>query len=183
MRGGLELSGRANRRPIKLQRSQAYSVLYYKDSALSSEIRNLHEQYVSGHPDTVLRYQHLFTSRPDPEVSPTADEVPPATEDTFPAPEEPPSTDGPTAQTFPTPESVPFVHFQQTLIREKIDTMTTEEAAAVDRYIDEQHAAAMVAWARPWLTTSKASKLPKELVTSGEPGVCEEQLEMQYYQQ
>lgn len=83
----------------------------------------------------------------------------------------------------PTPTVVPFVHFQQTLIRERVKTMSADEKAAVTQYIEQQHAAAVKAWERPWLAKPKDSKLPEELVTSSSPGTSEEDLEMSYYLQ
>ena len=60
--------------------------------------------------------------------------------------------------------------------------MTTDKRAAVTEYIEEQHAAALVAWERLWMTMPRASKLPKEVTTSDKSGMPEEDLEMVYYQ-
>ena len=60
--------------------------------------------------------------------------------------------------------------------------MTTNEHAAVTKYIKEQHAAALVAWEQLWMTTPRASKLPKEVTASDKSGMPEEDLEMVYYQ-
>lgn len=87
------------------------------------------------------------------------------------------SSDTPTV----TPKAPPFIHFQQTIIREKFKVISSEELAAVEQYIEETHAAALKAWERPWLTTPKSSKLPKELKTRS-PHKSEEELEAEYYQ-
>ena len=77
----------------------------------------------------------------------------------------------------------PFVHFQQTIIREKFKAISKEELATVERYIEESHAAALKAQERPWLTTPKSSTLAKELKTTSNSYKSEEQLEAEYYQE
>ena len=62
----------------------------------------------------------------------------------------------------------PFVHFQQTLIREKLKTMSTEEAAAVERHIEDTYAYAMKVWEQPWLPLIKT-------------GSSEDEVKEQYY--
>jgi len=50
----------------------------------------------------------------------------------------------------------PFVHFQQTIIREKLKTMSDEEAEAVDRHIEDAYANSMKLWENPWLASTQA---------------------------
>jgi hypothetical protein len=65
-------------------------------------------------------------------------------------------------------KAVSFIHFQQTLIREKLNTMSKEEAEAVDNHIKTTYAAALELWKRPWLSSSNSDK-------------PETELEMEYY--
>ena len=44
------------------------------------------------------------------------------------------------------------------MIREKLKTMSDEEAAAVDRHIEDAYANAMKLWEQPWLGLAKSSK-------------------------
>ena len=60
--------------------------------------------------------------------------------------------------------------------------MTTDEHAAVTKYIEEQHAAALVAWEQPWMTTPRASKLLTEVTAFDKSGMPKEDLEMVHYQ-
>ena len=60
--------------------------------------------------------------------------------------------------------------------------MTTDKHAAVMKYIEEQHAAALVAWEQPWMTTPRASKLLTEVTAFDKSGMPKEDLEMVYYQ-
>jgi hypothetical protein len=176
-----------------------YSSLYYKDSsALLVEIKHLYKLYISGDSATLSCYKHLFSNEADPseppasaeEVDPAAENVlsatvevsPPTGEVPLPAEQSTTSADGESTQTSPAPKVLPFIHFQQALIREKVKTMSAEEEAAVERYINEQRAAALKVWEWLWLTAPRTSKLPEELTTLIEPGISEEDLEMEYYQ-
>lgn len=116
------------------------------------------------------------------EVSSTTDEPTETAEQVSLATEEPTDTDSEPAQTSPTHYIPKYVHFQQTLIREKVKVMSDDEATAVTKHIDKQYAAALKAWERPWLATPKTLNLPKELCTSSNSGLSEEELEMCYYQ-
>ena len=185
-RGGarhkLDLSGRANRRPNPLQPSQAYSSLYYlKGSPVFIEITELYRLYRSGDTATLSRYQHLFATKsatPGEEVSSTAEDTSPTAEEASTTEESSSNNSEPTSPGLP-----PFVHFQQTLFREKVKTMSTHEAAAVATYIEEQHIAAVEAWERPWMTMPRSSKLPKGLKAApSKSPLTHEELEMEFYQ-
>jgi len=52
----------------------------------------------------------------------------------------------------------PFVHFQQTVIRDKLKSMSDEEATAVEAHIEDAYATAMKIWEQPWLAPTKAGK-------------------------
>ena len=185
-RHSLDLSGRSNRRPLRLQKAQVYSTLYYKEgSPLFLEIKDSYRLYTSGDPTTLFHYRHLFESGLNPQKPSTPmEQAPSTTGEALPATEESTGTDGESVQPSPTPKAVPFVHFQQTLIREKLLMMTSIEAATVNEYIEEQYTAAIKAWERPWMKTPKTSRLPEELVViANKSGMSEEDLEMQYYQQ
>ena len=54
------------------------------------------------------------------------------------------------------------------MIHEKLKTMSNEEAAAVERHIEDSYAQAMKLWEQPWLGVGK----------SGKPG---ESLEDEFY--
>lgn len=100
----------------------------------------------------------------------------------MPAAEEPTNADGESEQVSPIFPTPPYVHFQQTFIRERVKTMSVEEAAAVAQHIEDHYAAALKAWERPWMTMPKSSKLPEELTPSSTSSLSEEELEMGYYQ-
>ena len=51
----------------------------------------------------------------------------------------------------------PFVHFQQTIIREKLKTISDEEATEVERHIEDSYANAMKIWEQPWLAPTKSA--------------------------
>ena len=55
------------------------------------------------------------------------------------------------------------------MIREKLKTISDEEAAAVERHIEETYSNAMKVWERPWLGFVK-------------PGKSEDKLESEYYE-
>ena len=57
----------------------------------------------------------------------------------------------------------PFVHFQQTIIREKLKTISDDEAAAIERHIEDTYAYAMKVWEQPWLSHAKAGKITDKL--------------------
>ena len=63
----------------------------------------------------------------------------------------------------------PFVNFQQTILREKLKVISDEEAAAVERHIEDAYANAMRIWEQPWLGLMK-------------PGKSEDKLENEYYE-
>lgn len=178
----LDLSGRANRRPIPLQTSQAYSSLYYsKGSLLYIEIHSLYQLYQSGDTATLSRYRHLFMAKPS---TPTEDGSPavewtlPAGDETSPATEK--STNAHVISTsFVIP---PFVHFQQTLLREKVKTMSSDEAADVTRHIEECHVTAIEVWEKPWLATSVSAMLPVGSTVPNKPELTTDELEAVYYQ-
>ena len=60
--------------------------------------------------------------------------------------------------------------------------MLIDEEATVTNHIHKQYAAALKAWEWPWMTVPKSSTLPKELHTSSNSGLSEEELEKEYYQ-
>ena len=180
VRGKLDLSGRANHRPIHLQPSQAYSSLYYsKGSPLYIEIRSLYQLYQSGDPTTLSRYQHLFAIKPSAPTeggSPAAEGNPTAVDETS------STTEESAAAHDTSPVLPPFVHFQQTLLREKIKTMSSDEAADIARHIEEHHDTAIEVWEKPWLATSGSAKFPMGLAVPNKPEPTTEELEMVYYQ-
>ena len=55
------------------------------------------------------------------------------------------------------------------MIREKLKTMSDEEAAAVERHIEDAYANATRVWEQPWLGVVK-------------PGKHEDKLESDYYE-
>jgi hypothetical protein len=183
----LDLSGRCKRQPMPLQKSQAYSALYYKEgSALSLEIKDAYRRYASGDETTVSRYKHLFKQVMDPsnpsasgeELLSTIGNASPSTEDILPSTEEPAVAESES----PACKVTAFVHFQQTLIREKLKVISPDEEAAVAQYIDVHYGAALAAWQWPWMATPKTSTLPEELSSSCNSGLSVEDLEIQYYQ-
>ena len=224
-RNVIDLSGKAHRRPLPLQSSQAYSALYYREGTpVYCEIKNLYELYKAGDAATLLSLRGLFeqlagddpntgdnlntsgnlntgdnlntaTTRPNPEATPDKIQAPPKTarrqrkkdttttqpETATPQPDEPPPP--PEQPTKKKPHKSkkkkatnlngghtipPFVHFQQTIIREKLKTISDEEAAAIERHIEDTYATAMKIWERPWLSLMKS-------------GGSEDELESEYY--
>jgi len=144
------------------------------DTTTLSSLQQLFEEAPDGDPDAT---NLPSPSNPDPHSS--EDPVPPKTTrrrkkkaQTVPAqPDDPlptptksvrvkrkskpkktiPGTDG--ARYIP-----PFVHFQQTLIREKLKTMSDEEAVAVESHIEDSYANAIKLWEYPWLALAKSDK-------------------------
>ena len=58
----LDLSGKANRRPLPLQPAQAYSILYYAEGTpLYQEIHTLYEKYLEGDAATVAKLSPIFS--------------------------------------------------------------------------------------------------------------------------
>jgi len=57
----------------------------------------------------------------------------------------------------------PFVHFQQTIIREKLKAMSDEEAETVERHIEDAYAHTTKVWEQPWLALMKPGKSEDEL--------------------
>ena len=195
--------GKANRRPLALQPSQAYSALYYKEgSPLWQEIKDLYTLYKSGDATTISRLGPLFDpAEPDPpqivspvggetvpppnvkSISPNVKSVPPPDADAVSLADAAaivPSAGSP-AQDATTRrrrkkgqaatsnavkklvKNVPFIHFQQTIIREKLKTMSDEEAVAVENHIESLYTTAVKAWERPWLASSSSGKPENEL--------------------
>jgi len=187
-------------------------LFYKKGSALYKEIKQLYTLYKSRDTQTLAHYEHLFentANSPDPPTvsEPSTPSSPEPVLDgghpvvTNPSADISSATQGPSSvddnskerndsggdddsNNAPTVGSAvpPFVHFQQTIIREKFKVIPSEELAAVEQYIEETHAAALKLWERPWLTTPKSSKLPKELKTTSNSHKSEEELEAEYYQ-
>ena len=139
---------------------------------MQQEIKGLYDLFKSGDAATVTRLVPLFvkssetTSPVDSETAPPVD-----SESTLPANTETPALETSTRRQkkrktktpqkpFKTP---PFVHFQQTIIREKLKTMSDEEAEAVEDHVERSYAAAMTAWERPWLSPSDSAKAESEL--------------------
>ena len=167
----LDLSGRANRRPLALQPVQAYSLLFYtKGSALQQEIKTSYGLYTSGDEDTVARLKHLFdTPSPDDLPAPAGPEPPnpvPNPAKAKPRRKKAKPKTSPVSVTAAKP--IPFVRFQQAVIRDRLKTMSEEEAAAVERRIGESYAAALAEWEKPWLSA-----------TSDTP---DDELKREYYQ-
>ena len=148
-------------------------MLYYKEgSSLQQEIKGLYDLFKSGDVATVTCLVPLFvksletTSPVDSETTPLVD-----SKSTLPANTETPALETSTlrqkkrkAKTphkpFKTP---PFVHFQQTIIREKLKTMSDEEAEAVEDHVERSYAVAMTAWECPWLSPSDSAKAESKL--------------------
>ena len=70
---------------------------------------------------------------------------------------------GTSTTTQKSPKEIYFVHFQQTLLREKLKTISEEEAAAVDSHIETTYAAALKVWECPWYDPSRTDKTEEEL--------------------
>ena len=167
-----------------------------KGSTLFKEIKNLYKLYKSGNPTTLSQYKHLFKVNTDPSEASTPTEESTDTDgrstnassesanadDESTNTSESPGTNSKSTHAPPPLSVPPFVHFQQMLIHKKVKMISSEEVVAVEKYIKELHAAAMKVWEQPWMTTSRSSKLPKELKASRIPGKTEEELEMEYYQ-
>lgn len=137
---------------------------------MQKEIKELHALYTSNDEETVSRLKPLFES-PQPDESPSpADSETPA-----PVKKKKKKTGKKKANsdTSPSPTTVdkpiPYVRFQQVIIRDKLKTMSDEEAAAVEEHIEESYAAAVAEWEKPWLF-------------SGTSGTVEGGLEAEYYQ-
>ena len=65
----LDLSGKANRRPLPLQPAQAYPILYHaKGTPLYQEIHDLHNKYKAGDETTVAKLTPLFDKSLTPET-------------------------------------------------------------------------------------------------------------------
>ena len=185
----LDLSGKAHRRPLPLQLSQAYSILYYAEGTpLYQEIRTLYDKYKEGDEETIAKLKPLFgkssTSTPEtPESGATTTQTDAATmqANTASTPTDaippPPTKSKRRKQSKKKKESpsaghVPkFVVFQQAIIREKVREMSAIEATAVDELIEERYAVAMDIWESPWLAPVK-----------GREQASETELEHEYYQ-
>ena len=193
-RSVLDLSGKAHRRPLRLQRAQAYSILYYvKGTPLFQEINTLYDNYKAGDAATVAELRPLLDKTLDSESPPPPTPADPenstATSQTD-ATEPQATTVTPPSKgasvpkkskrrkqtkARPTPSAthhVPkFVVFQQALFQERIKGMSEVEAAAVDELIEETYATALKIWESPWLSMKK-----------GQEEVPENELENLFYQ-
>ena len=194
----LDLSGKANRRPLPLQPAQAYSALYYKDgSTVSKEIKDLYALYKSGDPATLTYLSPLFDPANSETASPADSKTafPASSETALPASSE---TTSPTNTETTSPANaktstsknttrrrlqkaklstksakraskvIPFIHFQQTMIHEKLKTMSDEEVVAVESYIEDSYSVAIQTWKHPWLGSAASGK-------------AEDKLESKYY--
>jgi hypothetical protein len=54
-------------------------------------------------------------------------------------------------------KTIPFVHFQQTIIRDRIANMSDEEMSAVEEFIENSYSTALEGWKRPWLELPAAN--------------------------
>ena len=157
-------------------------LFYSKGSSLFKEINQVYALYKSKDPQTLARYQHLFNNVVVADGSSTPSllaRVP----DEAGTPEPTGPDSGETSRA--TSDIPPFVHFQQTLVRDKVKTMSDAESAAVEQLIEEHYAAAINAWEHPWLKIPKAtkgSKKPKKSKTSKDIHKTDEELEAEYYQ-
>lgn len=188
----LNITGTANRKPLRLQRAQAYSILYYHEgSELEKEIRLLYKRYKAGHAETVSRFQPLFkklksdntVSDDDPEadddgdgnpgVGSTQDKDPEADDDEDPGTDsddgDEPGTKNNDNGKCVRPSIIPkYLPFQQAAIREIVKTLPPDVDATVENYINTTYDAALKVWESPWLASVK-------------PGGAVDDLQMKYY--
>lgn len=84
----LDLSGKANRRPLPLQPAQAYSILYYAEGTpLYSEIRTLYDKYKEGDVATVAKVDTLLKKSSTTKTSPETGATTPQDDTTTPQPD------------------------------------------------------------------------------------------------
>ena len=99
----LDLSGKANRRPLPLQPAQAYSILYYAEGTpLYEEIHDLYDKYKEGDKATIAKVKPLLkTSASKTSPAPPTNANTPPTDATTPlaTDEITPPTDATTPQT------------------------------------------------------------------------------------
>lgn len=191
-RGVLDLSGKAHRRPLPLQLSQAYSILFYEGTPLFQEIHTLYDKYKAGDEATIAELRPLIdkslVSESSPLTTPTpwdgvtasqtdvaepqAGVAPPHNEDVSITKAKSRRRKKPKEKPTSTAHHVPkFVAFQQAIIHEKVKGMSEVEAAAVKRLVETRYADALTAWESPWLPAK-----------SGQEHVPEVQLENLFYQ-
>jgi hypothetical protein len=131
----LDLSGRANHRPLALQPVQAHSLLFYTEgSALQQEIKTLYTLYTSSDEDTVACLKPLFdTPSPGDLPAPAGPEAPnPAPNPAKAKPHQKKAKLKTSPVSVTTAKPIPFVRFQQAVIRDRLKTMSEEEVAAVE---------------------------------------------------